>query len=92
MMGRLIDADALMNEKVWLAEISEDARVFRFAVPCGVIANAPTIDAQPVVYGHWISQNTGRTLFACSNCHKGNYGGHERYCPNCGAKMIREET
>ena len=51
------------------------------------IINMPTVDAEPVRHGKWIAQDTSRTKFMCSECKAKNYGGHEKYCPNCGAKM-----
>lgn len=37
--------------------------------------------------GRWIPQDDTLTKFMCSACKARNYGGHEKYCPNCGAKM-----
>ena len=51
------------------------------------IENLPTIDAVPVVHGRWINQDSTYTRYECSVCKARNYGGHERFCPNCGAKM-----
>ena len=47
----------------------------------------PTVDAVPVRHGKWIAQDTSRVKFMCSECNARNYGGHENYCPYCGAKM-----
>lgn len=54
---------------------------------CGVIDDAPTIDAEPVKHGRWKADVT------CSKCgfirQKTRSGNPMvgRYCPNCGAKM-----
>lgn len=64
-----------------------------------VIANAPTVDAEPVRHGHWNEAKDG-TLW-CSVCiSTGPYdedswgyvinAPHYDYCPNCGAKMDEE--
>lgn len=82
---RLIDADELLKDKVSNAYIS------RFE-----IENAPTIDAEPVVHGHWINGHDTEHLMStckCSTCGRGivqDFLGrwkYTRYCPNCGAKM-----
>lgn len=64
----------------------------------GLIANAPTVDAVPVVHGCFepcFDENGNwRQGFAkCSNCGKEYYAqviNHFGYCPNCGAKMDGE--
>lgn len=62
---------------------------------CGVIDDAPTIDAEPVKHGRWISKGF---WIECSNCKKTLIrdnieitavfeNGLPTYCPHCGAKM-----
>ena len=59
-----------------------------------VIEKMPTVDAAPVVHGQWIEKPflLGTTR-VCSEC--GDYYGMPHgifnYCPNCGAKMDKEE-
>lgn len=53
--------------------------------------NLPAVDAVPVVHGWWINQDSTYTRYECSVCKARNYGGHERFCPNCGAKMDGDE-
>lgn len=60
----------------------------------GWIADAPTLDYEPVRHGQWrhyklsVPKGRGQTylVYGCSLCHK-----HEKkrsdFCPNCGAKM-----
>ncbi len=48
----------------------------------------PTIDAEPVVHGHWIENSCLYGTF-CSRCGE-NYGIPFNFCPNCGAKMDEE--
>ncbi len=58
----------------------------------GDLINEPILTLDDIVpHGRWIAQNEGRTRFMCSNCESKNYGGHEKYCPNCGARMDLEE-
>ena len=47
----------------------------------------PAEDVAPVRHGRWVTQDETRTKFMCSSCESKNYGGHEKFCPNCGAKM-----
>jgi len=54
----------------------------------------PTEDVAPVVHAHWI-KNKGYMLSRCSACQNTIPLGREykhKYCPNCGAKMGKEET
>ena len=113
---RLIDADKLMKylESIFnehKAESSQDGRndgpfvdgessamhnVFE------AISEQPTVDTQPVVHAHWISEDNGKNVKIingipegscyCSNCEEwlvasDEYGENGTYCPNCGAKM-----
>ena len=60
------------------------------------IENAPTVDAAPVVHGHWIEHPNveivdGKRIsnYECSECLCW-YRTHENYCGECGAKMDGE--
>jgi hypothetical protein len=61
------------------------------------LADAPTIDAVPVVHGRWIEtlvpdgyvQKASRMRKQCSVCGWTNACRY-KYCPNCGAKMDLE--
>lgn len=79
-MSRLVDADKLMK----LIPIEEyNARM--------AITYAPTVDAEPVRHGHWVSIGS---MHRCSVCNEmvlvpttiANKPIYE-YCPVCGAKM-----
>lgn len=88
-MTRLVDADKL----VW--SIPPEEHIAR----C-IVANAPTVDAVPVVHAQWITKED--PVFAdkyyCSNCgEQANvdlYGEWilSKYCPNCGARMDAERN
>jgi hypothetical protein len=53
------------------------------------IKEQPTVDAVPVVHGHWI-HHWGHD--ECSECgQKWSYLGGGNYCPNCGADMRSNE-
>ena len=86
---RLIDADALLAEAM-----ADGAYGY---VDAKQIADAPTIDAAPVVHGKW-EWNTNNGFYYCSNCktvspredQDGEYCDCPNYCPNCGAKMDGE--
>ena len=51
------------------------------------IRKLPAADVAPVRHGRWVTQDETRTKFMCSLCESKNYGGHEKFCPNCGATM-----
>ena len=64
------------------------------------LKKAPTIEARPVVHGHWIEQEDGNldTYYTCSSC-KEDFDliagtpceNLYNYCPSCGAKMDEKE-
>lgn len=93
---RLIDADAI---------IYEYERVFKTKfVKESVINKMPTVDAVPVVHGHWIFRDDGDVyeFYPCSVCSKcgeewvldamdfEDFKFSAHFCPNCGAKMDEE--
>lgn len=67
-----------------------------------LITTAPAADVAPVVHGRWICINKRYGEYECSVCHgvdancSDYYGIHavteQEFCPNCGAKMDKEET
>lgn len=80
---RLIDADKL------LASVKKNAPYIHIILSA-IVALAPTENAEFVHRGLWIVQDNTYTRYMCSECQSKNYGGHENYCPNCGAKMDLE--
>ena len=83
---RLIDADVLVKHKV-TGEIGNLSGDF---VPGFAIANAPTIEAEPVRHGRWIRMDNSYAKWKCSEC--GAIEDHSGwpYC-HCGAKMEAKE-
>lgn len=53
-----------------------------------VVDTSPTIDAEPVVHGHWIQKEFD---CVCSNCGSVNGAFGMKYCFDCGAKMDEEQ-
>lgn len=99
-MPRLIDADALVEKAYWHGEHPNVDNLFAEgvdAVDVSDIEEAPTIEAEPVRHGYWENAN-GRPktyIRKCSVCGKEAYfcgrGCSYKFCPNCGAKMDKEE-
>lgn len=94
---RLIDADALYDKA---EENYKTASGFYRPIYKGFvddIADAPTVDATPVVHGRWnipFISGTKRTnpFCYCTNCCYPVAPKREsKYCPNCGAKMDSPE-
>lgn len=66
------------------------------------LKDIPAADVTPVVHGRWICINKRYGEYECSVCHgvdancSDYYGIHavteQEFCPNCGAKMDKEET
>ena len=62
------------------------------ALECvNIVKDAPVVDAAPVVHGRW----TGNYMSHCSVCDcfdvRAYIGQYSNYCPNCGARMDKEE-
>jgi hypothetical protein len=99
---RLIDADALkalfdeQYDTAFMQMHTRDNIEHWNGVCAGVnwgrntMAEAPTVDAVPVVHGRWETHNQIDSVFYCSVC-KLNVSGFERrwlnYCPSCGVRM-----
>jgi len=86
---RLIDADALMT---WFDNHYDDEEM-QVGYVSGIIREHPTIEAVPVVHGHWkkhrmmsMYDNCSETWHKCSECEYDTR--HDTpYCPMCGARM-----
>lgn len=85
---RLIDANALLED----AEM--DGAVYANLAGMSdvrfLVDSQPTVDAEPVVHGHWVKYNfLGHEQFACSECQTLGSPQWKR-CPVCEAKMDGE--
>lgn len=90
---RLIDADTLYDkaEERYKSASGSYRKIYRGFVDD--VADAPTVDAAPVVHGRWIKASVyGIPHYRCSVCSEyieldwtANF--EYSYCPNCGAKM-----
>ena len=86
-MTRLIDADALRkshcaecyyyNTDHCMGDECDSACVYH-------IDHAPTVEAVPVVHGHWL---VNMFFIECSECGESFTLEPQNYCPHCGAKM-----
>ena len=91
---RLIDADALKRELELTHEDAEGTIAnYCRKVFAGILENAPTVDAEPVVHGEWDYEDLD-DISTCSVCGKewilNDKTPRENsfnYCPNCGARM-----
>jgi hypothetical protein len=83
---RLIDADKMRDD--WL-ENGENEYVYDTNAVLESIDEQPTVDAAPVVHGHWKYEPYEfgyKKDIKCSECYC--YVATETdYCPYCGAKM-----
>lgn len=92
---RLIDADAMRQD--WL-ENGENEYVYDANAVLDSIDAQPTVDAVPVVHGHWVrlDAHKGIEQFKCSVCRSECYvptcmnEPMFDYCPYCGALMDGE--
>lgn len=90
----LIDADAIWDK---VLEHTKDGDVIH-RIPPDFIDNAPTVDAEIVRHGRWITvirrehYPSGKEYEAdyCSEC-SGRGSLEYDYCPNCGARMDKTE-
>lgn len=92
---RLIDAEVLSLElyKRINQMTLEDEKLSAYQallIAMGLVQEAPTIDAVPVVHGRWIETSIpkryGGKRTVCSNCGE-SPDWYYNFCPNCGAKM-----
>ena len=87
---RLVDADALLVRMRF-----RKSCIGRPSDPVCLVEDAPTIDAAPVVHGHW---TTHRTIehdgeWYCSACgFEPMVFDNTPYCGNCGAKMDGDDN
>ncbi len=95
---RLIDANKLLNKSIIVKNVNSTGRT-KIMVDRNDIDNAPTIDAEPVIHGHWVIEKDymdGEADYKCSNCefdwtfNKGTPEHFFKRCPHCGAKMDEE--
>ena len=95
---RLIDAKSGKKQFSKIAQPAEYNGVIHLVVPISEIDKLPTVDAVPVVHGHWEEWWPGdcalimtgeEMLYRCSAC-DAKYSDIEnkRYCPWCGANMM----
>ena len=96
-MARLIDADALIEELIKCeSSIYPITSELILGVKSGYrkaivqVEHAPTIEAEPVKHGEWVSLEADIGLFACSNCGHKILRAECNYCPKCGAKMDKK--
>ena len=97
---RLVVADALKEDcrmandckdcKTYVRDCEYD-RIYTKMDFCGWIDDAPTVDAVPVVHGHWKEDTGGYGFWLCSHCGFVSEASAAdllyRYCPHCGARM-----
>lgn len=105
---RLIDADALekaiyewmpKDQSTWMD--SDLPPIENLVVSLMMtIQEQPTVDAVPVRHGKWIWKGKdGDSRFMCSECKSKEHvptcmgvPNIWEYCPNCGARMDKDET
>ena len=89
---RLIDANAIEAKieksfKKLIANQNRPDLAAALSYVGDLIIDAPTVDAEPVVHGHWVKYNfLGHDQFACSECQTLGSPQWKR-CPVCEAKM-----
>ena len=74
-----IPDDGIVSEYIWAGDSVAGIRRID-------LSYLPTIEAEPVRHGRWVTDENGITY--CGNCrHMDDYASVHNYCPNCGAKM-----
>lgn len=97
---RLIDADILKEIKFTIPPYrgcGKNPLTVLTGLFITAIDTQPTIDAVPVVHGHWICKNVISELqITCNKCRYSYIEADSeceqryKYCPDCGAKMDEE--
>ena len=88
-MSRYVDIEPL--DVVGTKGVSKDY-VDGMAYVLDLLDNLPSADVEPVRHGRWIADLTNPygMRYICSECDvKRRF--RSNYCPNCGAKMDKEE-
>ena len=99
---RLIDADALINDRENFIVIGAGDNI---CIDISDIEKTPTIEAEPVKHGRWerigIKGQKGLPIYPCcsacgmvSAAYRSEWEGLRgpwKYCPNCGARMDGSE-
>lgn len=83
---RLIDGDTLLKNIRRAVYPSDMTTTIAVGICESHVKDMPTIDAVPVVHGHWIIYPD---VCVCSECNEQSPGIF-KYCPNCGALMDME--
>ena len=97
MAERLIrESDVIENIDEWLdgVGVAYVAKGFSYYAELkGCIADAPTVEAKPVVHAHWeyIGVSNGKKIYKCTNC-KAHIHGTGNFCKECGAQMDEKES
>lgn len=91
---RLIEVNALMEKIRLMANRTSFGEMSPSNISgievCGLILDAPAVDAVEVVHGQWELHANGSAT--CSVCHRTtlyawDFDNAFNYCPHCGAKM-----
>lgn len=85
-------ADYIEREKV-LSKAAPVAGCFSNMISAYDVIMLPAADVAPVVHGRWLYGDYYDIGDVCSECDWDSQMTHPsyRYCPNCGAKMDKEE-
>lgn len=74
---------------------TKDTYKAKFEALSAALDDAPSVDAEPVRHGKWISRGyaRGETKWECSACGEADWRGNTdwMFCPYCGAKMDADE-
>ena len=103
-MGRLIDVDKFKAD-CGMADDCEDCKqnaslcqydiIYSKMDFCGWLDDAPTVDAVPVVHGHWREDQSGYGFWICSACGFVSEASAAdmlyKFCPNCGARLDEKD-
>ena len=81
---RLIDANALVGR---IKERLKNDMIVKWL--CGIVEDAPTVDAVEVVHGRWDKNWRGDNIVYCNQCYIPQ-DIPTPYCASCGAKMDEE--
>lgn len=87
-MQRLIDANKLPVRPINVGTVMFPE--MRYVVYLKDIQNAPIIDTEPVVHGHWVKRYKSK-YYHCSIC-GGLVEDEWHNCPHCRAKMDEEKV
>lgn len=89
--------EAKARLRMWITDCvldGDNETADRFRDCIDLLDSIPAADVAPVVHGRWVNTHSDSEFVQCSLCKYPVYAAWNvtSYCPNCGAKMNKEDV